>query len=487
MLTDFLRRIWVPLLGLSLGWLPLSGQTSHVLTLEQAISYGLEHSKNIQNARFDEYIARAQVKETVAQGLPQISGKIEPQGFLQLPKTILPGAFSPEQEIVQVRTADGGVRPIPVTRINPETGQPIPGPNIEAVFGFPIQYSMGATLNQLLFDGTFFLGLKAAKTFRQLAHQQLNRSREEVAIAVSQAYYQALIVQERTKIVEANIARVEQLFKETEGRYVEGFVEKIDVDRLRINLNNLRLEREKVNRLVQVSRDLLKFQMGMPLGDQVELDADLERLVDQRPQDTPDEAAFDPRNRMEYSLLQTQREIESYNLRRIRAGYFPSVYLFGNYQYQYQGQPDESTDNPFDLSGIWFPLSVVGVTVNVPIFDGLRKHQQMQQSQLEMRKLDNQAEMLTQSTQLEARQTYADLRNAYASVQSTGDTRQLAQEVYETTRIKYKAGVGSSLEVNEAESQLNEAEANYLSALLEYLLAQTDYQRALGAFGQYHE
>ncbi len=477
------------MLGLGfLVFLPLAkAQESHQMTLEEAIDYGLSHNVNIENARFDAYIARAQAKEVIASGLPQITGKVEPQAFLQLPITILPGEFSPQQEIVPVQRADGGVLPLPVTQINPETGTPIAGAPIEVVFGFPVQFSAGVSLSQLVFDGSFFLGVKAAKSFEELAYQQVNRGREDIALAITQAYFQTLITRERISSLEANLTRLEQLYKETSALNQEGFAEKIDVDRLKISLGNLYLEREKANRLANLAIDILKYQMGMPYQDELELSMDLETLKQDKLGEISMVGTFDPTQRIEYQLLESQRELESLNLRGKRVGYLPSIYLFGNYQYQFQGEPNDETDNPLDLTGTWFPLSVVGLTVNVPIFDGLRREHSMEQSRLELKKIENQFELFEQSSQLEYRQAQAELNNAFASLKAAENTRDLAESVFNTTRIKYREGVGSSLEVNEAESQLSETEANYLSALLEYLLAQTEADRVMGEFSKYHE
>lgn len=454
------RLMFLVLLGwlLSMPW--LMAQQSHEMTLEQAIEYGLENSRNVQNARFDEYIAQSRVKETIAGGYPQINGTVEGQYYFEVPRLVLPPSLA--------------------QTLNPGgDGEPLQA-------ALPFQANLGASLSQMVFDGSFFVGVKAARAYRELSHRQLNRSREEAAYQVSQAYYQALIVAERLKVLDANLDRVEKLFDETQGRYEEGFVEKIDVDRLRINRNNLQLEREKTARMAKVSRQLLKFQMGMPLQDELTLSANPKEMALQSPGAFLTEFAADPTNRVDYRLLQTQRDLEDYNFRRIRSGYLPNVYLSASYQRQYQGLEDESTE-AFDLTGTWFNVALMGLTVNVPIFDGLRKHRQMQQSKLEMRKIDNQFAQFQQSYQFEVEQADSELRNAYASLQSTEQTRDLAQDVYQTTRTKYKEGVGSSLEVNEAESQLNEAEANYLAALLEYLLAQTEYQRKVGAFSLYHE
>jgi len=452
-------RATLPLLfvWMLLGLLPqtIQAQTAQSMTLEEAISYALENSVNVQNAQFDAYIAEARTKEVAASGLPQISGQADAQAFINLPTQILPGALN----FVE------------------------PGTPAEVKFGLPFQYTVGASVNQLLFDGTFFLGLKAAKVFTDLTDKQLDQTREETAYQVSQAYYQALIINEQQGVLHANIARLQALFNETKALNEAGFVEKIDVDRLQINLNNLLIEQQKTERLAALSKDLLKFQMGMPVGDDIELTTSVEEMQKGDPIAAFDPADFSPLNRIEYSLLQTQRELENLNYRRIRTGYAPGLYAFGNFQWQAL----RDTGQAFDFGEPWFPITVVGLTLNVPIFDGLRKHRQMQQSQLTLRKIDNQSRLLEQSINLEARQAWTELQNAYGSLEVAEQNRDLANRVFNTTRIKYNEGVGSSLEVNEADTQLRTAQANYYSSLLEFVLAKAAYVRARGEFAQYRQ
>ncbi|MCB0836343.1 MAG: TolC family protein [Bacteroidetes bacterium] len=446
------------------------GNSATEFTLEDCIQYALQNNKTLQNARFDEYIADASVKEIISSGYPQINGSADLQYFASLPTSILPGIFNPKVDPV---TGD----PI----IDPETGQPVPGDPLEVKFGFPWQSTAGIQLNQLIFDGTFFIGLQAAKTFVELSEVNTSRSQEEVALAVSKAYYQALISEEQLNLIDANIERLKTLYTETQSLNEAGFVEKIDVDRLNISYNNLKLEKSKVERFVELSKSMLKFQMGMPISEPISFSEKARELME-----TPNMEIvlddFDPNNRIEFTLLSTRLKLENYNLRRYRAGYMPSLYGFTSMQWN--AQRDEF--NLFSTNEKWFPIAVMGLQLNIPIFDGFRKHQQIQQSKLAIRKIENEEIILQQSVSLEIQSAVTNLNNSLETLNAAEKNVELAREVYRVSQIKYKEGVGSSLELNDAETQLKQAESSQLSGMFEYLMAKLELQKAKGEFSKYH-
>jgi len=454
----------------------LHGQESYAFDVEECIQKALEANATVQNARFDEYIAQARVKEVMANGLPQVDISADLQYFVELPTQILPGSFMPRQDVVPINGST-----YLLTAFDPETQNIIPGDPVEARFGQPWQSTAGVSVNQLIFDGAFFLGLKASKTFVDITQKTLARTREETALAVTRAYYQALITEEQLNLIQANIDRVEKLYNETSILNKEGFVEKIDVDRLEINLNNLKLEKEKIQRLSKVSLNLLKFQMGINVQDQLVLTENVQELR-KKPVYDMEAGEFNPENRVEFQQLMANKDFESFRLKGIQVGYFPSLYAFGSYQFN--AQRDEF--NFFDTDQSWFPISVVGLQLNIPVFDGLRKNAQAQQQRLNLDKIDNQARQLEQSFQLEVSNSLINLKNAYSSLQAYEKNVELAQKIFNVATIKYKEGVGSSLEVKEAESQLKEAESAYLSGFLEFLLYQADYKKAKGEFSKYH-
>lgn len=445
-------------------------------TLEESIQYALENNKNIQNARFDEYIANAQVKEYTALGLPQVRAGVDLNYYAALPTQILPGLFNPAVDIV---TIEG--KPYPLTRLDPETFQPIGGEEVEVKFGFPWQATAGFTLNQLIFDGSFFTGLQAAKALEKLSRKDLHRSQEETAVMVSKAYYQAMIAQENLQLVNANLNRLQKLFKETKALNETGFVEKIDVDRLQISFTNLELQKSNLERLVALSKDMLKFQMGLPVTESISLTESISQMVE-APSAVNPEIELNPNDRIEYAILQSQIQLQNLNLQQYKNGYLPSLNGFASYQWN--AQRDQF--NFFNGEKSWFPIGLVGLSLNIPIFDGFRKKSQISQVRYKLKQMDNYSEIMRNSIQLEIKNAQAQALNSYNNLEALRKNRELAQKVFNVSQIKYKEGVGSSLELNDAENQLKQAESSYLSGVFEYLMAKVELQRSTGQFAKYH-
>jgi len=411
-------------------------------TIEECIAFAVEHNRTVQNLRFDEYIAQKDVEELIATGLPQINGQVDLNYNFQLPVFVLPGENGELQDVT---------------------------------FGLPWQATAGANLQQLIFDGRFFLGVKASRIYVELSRLNTLRGVEQMVYDISRAYYSARLSQERLSTLNANINRVEKLYNETQALNEEGYAEKIDVERLEINLNNLNAELSSAQQLLSVSIDLLKYQMGMSVNEAIILTDDIETM-EITPAPLTAKADFDYTQRIEYKLLQTQKTIEEFQLKSYRAGYLPNLYGIANYSWNRQWDSEEA---------FAFTTGATGLSLSIPIFDGGQKLKQVQRSKLKLRKINIDMDQLENGSKLEIREAIANLNNAFNSYEAQQKNRNLAQKVYDITRIKYKEGVGSSLEVNEAETQLQQAEANYLASLFEYLIAKLDLRKLNGEFRNY--
>ena len=415
-------------------------------TLDEAVAYGLEHRSELQNATFDTYIAKKQVDEILSAGYPQINGQVTGQWNYQLQSFVFPDFNDPtKQQVLQV--------------------------------GTPLNLSAGATLNQLVFDGTFFIGLQAAQAFVDVAETRRSTTEEQLRYDITSAYYQALIAERQIALLEANIDRLKTLYDETKSMFDEGFVEKLDVERLQVNYNNLLLDLKNAERRVSLSRNLLKFQMGLPVATEIELATDIDALG-KSPDLESATSDFSYDQRLDYQLIRQQIGLEGYNTRRYRAGYIPTLYLFGNYSWNYiagEGAPEDRSQRDYTVGAL-------GLQLNVPIFDGFRKKSQIQQSQLTIKKLENQSRRLESAIDLELDNTQTQLENAWSNLEALEKNAGLAQKVYDVSRIKYKEGVGSSLEVNDASTQLKTAETNYLNGLLQYYVAKIAWDKARGRF-----
>jgi outer membrane protein TolC len=334
----------------------------------------------------------------------------------------------------------------------------------------------GVVANQMLFDGVYFLGLKAAQVYTELSEKGIERSKTEVAVAVSKAYYGLMVGQERIALLDNNLARLETLLRETKAMNEQGFVEKIDVNRIEVNLNNLRTEQQRNTRLIDLSKALLKFQMGLRQTDELSIGQNLKDLkLDEAALTTTE--AFEPSTRIEYSLLETQRKLDLMNIRRNKLEYLPKLSLATNYSGA-AAQP--SLGRMFQFGQRWVTFASIGLNLQVPIFDGLRKKYVGEQRRLALVKTENQMQDLRRSFELEANQAGINLQNALDNLKVQQRNLDLAAEVARVTKVKYKEGLGSNIEVVNAENEHKTAETNYYNALYEALMAKVDLDKAQG-------
>jgi outer membrane protein TolC len=269
--------------------------------------------------------------------------------------------------------------------------------------------------------------------------------------------------------------RVKKLYDDTKALNEAGFVEKLDKDRLELAYNNLLTEKEKVERLIGLSETLLKFQMGYSLNEPITL---TDALNAETFQDIDASSAVKVKYeaRPEFSLLESQKKINELDLKRYKMAYLPTLVGYGAFNYQAQ----RTKFNFFDNKADWFPIGLIGATLNVPIFSGGQKYYRVKQAQLNLQKTSNTMDYMKTVIDLEATSASITYKNAYVSVQTQAKNKELAKSIFETTKKKYDAGVGSSLEIITAETALKEAETNYLSAVYDLIIAKTDLDKAQG-------
>lgn len=447
-------------------------------TLEEAIAFALENAVSIENAKLGEQSAKARIGETRAAGLPQINGNVQLSHSDPLQRMFF--SMSDDNPILG---GQGGMGDLP-------DGAVIAYPNF---FQLPSSGDAHLSINQLLFNGSYFVGLQAAKTYKELASKSTEQSEIQTVEQVTKAYYTVLINKERLELFNANIARVDSLLKNTKALYENGFAENIDVARIQVTMNNLQIEKENFSNLIELSKGLLKFQMNYPMDQEIDLESDLMslELEDNNLEllsSTPEYS-----KRIEYSLLETQQRLLELDLKNQKMGYLPTLSAFGQYGYFTQS-PDigglfkTNTDGIPEGSPVgpdkWYGYGMFGVSLQIPIFDGLSKSYKVQQARIELEKTKNQFENLESSIELQVNQSKITLKNSLKTLEAQEENVDLAEEVARVTRIKYLSGIGSNFEVTEAESALKEAQTNYYNALYDVIIAKIDLQTALGTLVQ---
>jgi outer membrane protein len=328
----------------------------------------------------------------------------------------------------------------------------------------------------MIFNGSYFVGLKASRTYTELSRKEVISSKTDLIVAIKKAYYSVLVSRERLGLVEKNYQRLDSLLAQTKAMYNNGFAEKIDVSRIQVQFNNI-ITAKNTNAIgMEVSMNILKWQMGLPMDSKIELSDNLESIHLQVLEDDFGKN-FDYNNRIEYSKLEVNRELVKLDIKNTNAQYLPKLDFYGNYGASY----GTSAFGSFLAFGAnWRDFAVYGIRANLPIFDGLRKSNQVQQKKIQLQQLENTKEFTKNQIDMEQRQTSLTFSNNLTTLKSQKENMQLAEEVYNVSVIKYQQGVGSNIEVINADASYKEAQVNYYAALYDALITSVDLEKAYG-------
>lgn len=416
--------------------------TKVALSLQEAVKYAIEHNEDVAKANLDQRIGQQVVREAKSNGLPQVTGYGTLDYYPALPTQILPGALAGREEDIAVK------------------------------FGKDFNSSAGLEFSQMLFSKSYFVGLEAAKSTKDLYRLRAEMAEEDVMYNVGTAYFGVLQTQEQFNNINANLEKLAQLEKILTLQYQNDMVKKVDVSRVKVNITNLQTQKEALLTTLEQQKNMLKFFMGMPLDQDIDL-ADATITLDNAAPGAiiPGETG---RNRIQLQLLQKQKELTNLQASNIKAGYYPSLSAYGRYGYQVQRDDLFSNEQP------WFPVSVVGLKLSVPIFDGFKKDAQIKQSELEMQKLDMDIQKFNKNTDVELANAISQLQNSQNAIVAQEGNVDLAQEVYDTTNKLYKEGISPLTELLDAEVALREAQTNLNNEKLKYQVAQLSYLKAKG-------
>jgi outer membrane protein len=418
-------------------------QQKNEFSVKQAVDYGVKNSVVVRNSLIDIQIQKQTNREITAMALPQVSGSGTFQDFIDIPTSLLPGEIF---------------------------GQP--GTRIPVQFGTKYNATGSIDASQLLFDGQVFIGLQARDAAIQLATKVTEVTSEQIKANIYKIYYQLVVGKKQLTSIDANIDRFEKLLKDTKGIFKQGFAEKLDVDKVQVALNNLNTEKIKIENILASGNAGLKFLMNMPqkdfliLTDTISEDQLKENILDEK---------YEYKDRKEFQLLTVASKLNEFNLRRYKLSRIPTVAAFASYQKNAQ----RST---FDLfgKGDWFATSLVGLRVAVPIFDGNARRAKIQKAKYEIEKTKNALEQLEQNIDFDVTNARIKMKSALVTIDNQKQNVTLAEKVYNATKKKYEAGLGSNQEIYTAQTELKVAQNNYYSALYDAVIAKIDYLKAVG-------
>lgn len=418
---------------------------SHAFTIQQCIDYAAKNNVQVKNALLNVQVQQQTNRDITAAALPTVTGSVGGNNYLQLPVSLLPGEVF---------------------------GQPA-GTFIPVRFGTKYNASATIQLQQLLFDGQVFIGLQARETSIQFQNKNREVTEEAIKTNIYKIYYQLVVSKTQIDLLDANINRLAKLEHDTRELYKNGFVEKLDLDKIAVQVANLQTEKLRALNSIDLGYLGLKTLMGMPVKDTLTL---TDKLSDEEiKKDFSLDTAYNYNDRKEFQYMQLGKKLNEFNIKRYQLSYLPTVSLTGAYTKNAQR-------NKFDFfgKGDWFTTSYIGLNVSIPIFDGLAKDARIKKARLELKQTDNQIDNLKLSIDNEVTQSRLNFRTALATMNFQRKNMELAESVYTQTKKKYEVGTGSNTEITAAQTDLVTAQTNYINALYTAIIARVDYLKATG-------
>jgi len=448
------------------------------LSLEEAQDMAIANSQDMVLAGIERGKADAQVSKAMSALLPQVNGSISYTQYGKLPSTIFPN--SQEQILNEVfRSIEQGFEDAGSPLENPISQDPA---NIadESVLQFGKKFNVNAEVaaSQVIFNGVFLVGVQAAAAFVSIVEHQEELTKEAILDNVRRSYYQVLAARENIGVLDNNINNLTQLRDETKALFENGFAEGIDVDRIQLSLNNLSTQSDQAKRQVELTEVVLKFQMGIDVYKPIELVGSLEDYMQEVDYNMPDRGDFNKRT--EISLFNVREEVNEFNIKRYKAGYYPSVT-------GYAALGSSAQRSKFDFfrftdTQSWFNQRYFGFQIDVPIWNSFGTRAQVQNAKLDLERIQAEREKFFSSLDLNYETSKTKLIEAKENLDYSNENIELAQKIYDVTKIKYREGVGSSIEMTNAERDLYQARANYLMSVYNLLIAKADIDKVLGNY-----
>ncbi len=455
-----ITKLLLPVLFLMV--LPSFSQDTVRLTLQEAKQYALENNRNVKNAQLEVKIAQKEIWETTASGLPQIDAQVSYQNIFevptaQFPQTVIrknpPNQLPVMGDIIETSTGDYA--------LTMSEGQPIK-------LGTKQSTTIDLTVSQLIFSGSYIVGLQASKVYKQLVLDQKEKSEIDTKAQVSDTYYMILVLEENLHLMENTLDNIKTTQYEIKQMLKEGFVEDTDLDQIRLNRMNIENAIGNLEKQVTTSYDLLKLQLGMEEENKISLTESIEDITQDVPLQELMNESFNLENNITYQMLETQEKLSKLDLKLRKSEFLPTV--SGFYRHQEKTQRAD-----FDMT---IP-DLIGVNVQIPIFHSAARFSRVKQAKLKLAQTRNQKSQAIQGINLEVRQAKNEFSNAVNNYNNQKKNMNLAQKIYDKTLEKYKEGIASSMDLTQANNQLINNQSQYYQALLKMLQKKVELNKKL--------
>ena len=443
-----MKKLFFFLLSFTIFHLSQAQETKipvHEFSLDQCVEFAQKNNVQVKNSLLAVEVQAQVNREIAAAALPTITTSTGVVDYTKIPTSLLPAQIF---------------------------GGPA-GTFIPVQFGTKFNANYGANLQQLLFDGQVFIALQARATSMKLQKQNAALTQEVIKANIYKIYYQLSASRTQLNILDANISRLNALAHDAEIMYKNGFAEKLDVDKVIVQLNNLETEKIKANNSVAIGYMGLKMLMGMPVKDSLVLtDVINEKSLSN---DILTESNFQYDVRKDFQYLSTAKSMNEFNVKRYQLSHLPTIALAGSYSKNAQRSKFD-----FFEGGNWFTTSLISLNISLPIFNGFATDARIKRTKIELKQTENQIESLKNNIDNEITQAKLNYISSVATVKFQKSNMELAERVYQQTKKKFEAGMGSNTEISSSQADLVSAQNNYMNALYSALIAKVDLLKATG-------
>jgi outer membrane protein len=420
-------------------------KTKNEFSIAQCIEYANKNNLQVKNALLAIKSQEAINKEVTASAFPTLNATVGTMDYLKLPVSLLPGEIF---------------------------GQPA-GSYIPVKFGTKYNANASLQLQQLLFDGQVFVALQARRTTIAMQQKTAEVTEEMIKTNIHKIYYQLVVSKTQIGLLDANIERLQKLEHDSKELYKNGFVEKLDLDKIAVQIANLQTEKLKALNGIELGYIGLKTLIGMPVADTLVLTDKISE--DQIKTDIAANQDYQYTDRKEFQAVSLGKKLNEYNIKRYQLSYLPTIALSG--AYTKNAQRNQFT---FFKGGDWFTTSFIGLNISAPIFDGFARKARITKAKIDLQQTENQLQNLKITIDAEVTQAKMNFATAINTLNYQKKNMQLAESVFAQTKKKYEIGTGSNMEITGAQTDLVTAQTNYIGALYGAIIARVDYLKATG-------
>jgi outer membrane protein TolC len=412
----------------------LQAQQKLTLDLDGARKQAMEHNKTILNSNLARDKAELALRETIANGLPQLNAAVDYSNALGAKMSIRFAENMPASEI----------------EIKPQSN-----------------FNLNAT--QLIFSGNYIVGIQTARLYRDMAGMSIEKTELEVMAQVTESYQLVLLSDELLKLLRQNLSNLQNLYTKTEALERVGIIEKNDLDQLFVQVNTLQNAVKSSERQMEMATNLLSLQLGVSADTEIELTSPIDQMLNNALAASANGSSFRIENHIDFRLMNQQEIVSRKMIDMQRANALPT--LSGYYRYTYKLlKPD------FDMT----PANMLGLQMNIPLFSSGVRNAQVKQSRIDLETTQNNKSLLSDQLRIQEKQLLYNYNSNLETYINQKTNVEVSRRVYSSLKLKYEQGLISGLDLINADNNYLRSETDYITAIMQLLQSRVQLQKLYG-------